>query len=204
MSLQRLLPAGAFATATLLLSACATMTPQECLVANWGDLGLRDGQEGRPLSLRDARVRDCAKANVAVDERAYLAAREQGLGRYCRIDNAAALGLAGGVYEDVCPPPVHADFRLRFGLGRAVFDARAELRRLDERVESLERALRATRYDEERQLKDVKDEEVRKRIRTEFDERRHRIRDELGDLDRRLRRARDELRSAEQVLSGVR
>ena len=165
-----------------LLGACTTMTPNECQVAKWAEVGLRDGLAGEPLSVLNDRIRDCAEAKVGVDTPRYLQGRDQGLVSYCRMENAVRLGLDGKSYRGVCPVMVDPEFRRRFQVGREVHDARGELRNLDGRRTTLETRLRDAKTDEDKR----------------------RIRDELGDLDRDMRRARDRLRDAERNLDRMR
>lgn len=162
----------------VLLTGCATMSADECKVANWSDVGLRDGLDGATLSKLDARVKDCAKAKVAVDAPRYLQGRDQGLLQFCQIEKAVPLGLKGGSYEGVCPVSIDAEFRRRFRLGRDVFDARQSVRNLEGNFNGAEDRLRAAPNDEERR----------------------RAREALRDLDFEIRRARDRQRDAERAL----
>jgi hypothetical protein len=187
-----------------LLSGCETMSPDECRLANWSDVGLRDGLAGQPLSLLDDRVKDCSKAGNRVDTSLYLAGRERGLQGYCRLENAAPLGLDGKSYAGVCPARIDYEFRRRHQAGYAVHDLRNRVSDLDGRSDRLQRKLREADRDEDKQLKATDRDEDRKRIRKEFDERRRGIRIELGELDRALRRSRDELRAAEYTLDKLR
>lgn len=166
----------------LLLASCATMEPSECKVAQWRDVGLRDGLAGQPLSHMDARTKDCAKAGVALNVPLYLEGRNAGLPQYCRLDNAARVGLAGQSYHGVCAPGLDAEFRRRFNLGREVYRMRSELRSLDQRRQTLEDRLADARGDEERR----------------------RLREDLRDLDYSTRHARDRLRDAERALDRLR
>ncbi len=188
----------------VLISGCATMNPEECKRANWHEIGLRDGLDGQMTTLLEARAKDCAEAHVTVDSQAYRLGRERGLSTYCRIENAAPLGIGGGTYEGVCPPHIDGEFRYRFQLGHAIHERRAVIDRLNGRVESLERKLQATHHDESKALNDIANEDDRKRIRREFEDRRHRLRDELRDLDQNLRRSREQLRTAEFSLGELR
>jgi hypothetical protein len=188
----------------LILASCATMTPDECRLANWHEIGLSDGVEGKTLAKFTARKEDCAEAHVVPDSRAYLAGREAGLTSFCRLENAAPLGVRGDSYEGVCPPLIDGEFRRRFQIGHAVYEWRGEVSRIDERLRSQEKKLRESDRDEDKALKDVSKDEERKRIRREFDERRHRIREDLRDLDHQLHRARDNLRDAEGAMAELR
>ena len=187
-----------------LMSGCETMSPDECKLANWSDVGLRDGLAGQPLSLLNDRASDCAKAGSRVDTNLYLAGRDHGLQSYCRLENAAPLGLGGKGYAGVCPARIDYEFRRRHQAGYAVHDLRNSVSDLDGRSDRLQRKLREADRDEDKQLKATDKDDERKRIRKEFDERRRSIRNELGDLDRALRRTRDELRAAEYTLDNLR
>ena len=164
------------------LTGCATMTPNECKAANWGEVGLRDGLEGKALSVLNDRVKDCAEANVPVDTPRYLQGRDQGLLQFCRIENAVPLGLNGKSYDGVCPAAMDAEFRRRFKVGRDVHLARNELRTLEGRRSTAEERLRSAANDDDRR----------------------RARDALRDLDSDMRRARDRVRDTEWVLDRLR
>ena len=155
-----------------MLSACATMSPQEYRVANWSDVGLRDGLDGRPLTLLGERASDCAEGGVRIDQAAYLKGRDAGLRSYCRLDNAVALGLNGGSYEGVCPAQIDGEFRRRYQLGYNVYAAHAEAARIDNRQQWLEQRLRQLDRDEDRRLRDANKEDDRRRIRRDIDDER--------------------------------
>ncbi len=189
---------------SLLLASCATMSPEECKVADWHEVGQRDGINGQALTHLQSRIEDCAKVGVSVNAQAYRAGRDLGLRSYCRLENAVPLGLNGGYYAGVCPPAIDGPFQQRFQLARSVYDLRNEVNTLDNRIESLERRLRESNHEEEKRLKEARTDEERRKLRKSIDDDRREIRNELSETDRRLRRKRDELRSAEYALSNVR
>ena len=166
----------------VLLGGCAAMTVEECKVARWGEVGLRDGLAGEPLGKLNALVKDCAEAHVAVDTPTYLQGRDQGLLTYCRLDNAPRQGLAGKTYSGACPASIDGEFYRRFAIGREVYDANQQMRGLDGRRVDLENRLRATKEDDAKR----------------------RLREDLSDLDRTMRRARDRVRDAEFTLDRLR
>ncbi|MBK7656368.1 MAG: DUF2799 domain-containing protein [Betaproteobacteria bacterium] len=166
----------------LAMGGCTTMSVEECKVARWGEVGLRDGLAGQPLSKLDDLSKDCAEAKVTVDTNAYLQGRDQGLITYCRPSNAVKLGLEGKYYQGACPASIDADFRRRYGVGREVYDSREQVRNLDSRRMGLERQLRDAQKDDDRR----------------------KYRNELSDLDYSLRRARDRVRDAEWALDRMR
>ena len=165
-----------------LLGGCATMSADECRVANWNEVGLRDGLEGASLSRLDYRVKDCSEAKIAVDTPRYLQGRDQGLLQFCHLENAVPLGLKGGNYNGVCPVGLDGEFRRRFKLGRDVYDARQVVRNLEANINGAEDRLRVAPNDEDRR----------------------RAREALRDLDFEIRRARDRQRDAERALDRLR
>ena len=60
------------------LVSCATMSPKECRVADWHEIGLTDGLAGKALTFFNERRLDCEEAGVVANPNAYLAGREQG------------------------------------------------------------------------------------------------------------------------------
>ncbi len=163
---------------TLLLQSCTTITPQECKVARWDEVGLRDGLEGRALYWLDGISKDCAKAGVAVDATAYIRGRNTGLKTFCQPANAIKLGLDGQSYEGVCPAQLDTEFRRLLRIGADVRDSREYLAAEDRRRVNLER-----------KLADAKTDADKKKIR-----------EELSLIDGTLRRARERVRDAENNL----
>lgn len=166
----------------MLLGGCATMSVEECKVARWGEVGLRDGLSGQPLSKLNDLSQSCAEAKVAVDTPAYLQGRDQGLITYCRLDNATRLGLNGQSYYGACPASIDGEFRRRFNVGHDVYSSRQQLQSLESRRSGLEKKLRDAANDADRK----------------------KARDELSDLDYRTRRARDQARDAEWAMDRLR
>ncbi len=182
------------------VSGCAVMSPKECEMANWRDIGLVDGLAGKSLGLLNERTSACAEAGFGTDAAAYLRGRDQGLVSYCQIDNAVRTGLRGDRYEGVCPPRIDAEFRRRNQIAYDVYRLREEVTQLDRRSEELEGRLRRHEHEHEKKWKEAGKDEERKRLREEYDEEQRKVRKELRDIDRNLRRNRDQLRDAEWAL----
>lgn len=182
------------------ISGCAVMSPKECELANWRNIGLGDGLTGKSLGLLHERTSACAEAGFAADAPAYLRGRDQGLLSYCQMDNAVRTGLRGDRYEGVCPPAMDAEFRRRNQIAFEVHRLREEVARLNRRSEELEARLRRHEHEHEKKWKEASKDDERRRLREELDEERRRVRSELRDIDRNLRRNRDQLRDAEWAL----
>jgi len=77
------------------LGGCASLSKSECLSANWEDVGVRDGADGRPEEYLIQHSKACAKVNVVPDRGAWLHGREQGLDRFCVPYRAYQIGENG-------------------------------------------------------------------------------------------------------------
>jgi hypothetical protein len=89
------------ATSVLLasLSGCASLSKSECLSADWQDIGIRDGADGRPEEYLIRHAQACAKVEVTPDREKWLAGREQGLDRFCVPYRAYQLGEYGSGFD---------------------------------------------------------------------------------------------------------
>ena len=129
----------------LVLSSCASMSKEECLTANWGDVGKKDGGLGRPMEAFDGYVKSCAKANVTPDKTAYMAGRFEGLNKYCTIQKGYELGQNNWDYNGVCVDhnePAVLEGR-KLGLDLYVFkkahdDALAKVKEIDSDMAEIE------------------------------------------------------------------
>ena len=65
------------------LSGCASLSKNECLAADWEDIGIRDGANGQPEEYLIQHAKACSKVNVVPDRGAWQHGRERGLERYC-------------------------------------------------------------------------------------------------------------------------
>lgn len=166
--------------AMLSLGACATLDEKECRSVNWRELGVRDGRMGYPAGRLAEHQEACAEFGIRPDPGAYARGRLDGLESYCQPRNAVREGLAGRTYQaGVCPPGKEAAFVSLHRAAYEVHESRARISTLNGQSDSIERELRSDKLS---------------------DERRARLRHDLRDLDRDLRRERDQLRWKESDL----
>ncbi|MDN3610230.1 DUF2799 domain-containing protein [Vibrio ostreicida] len=93
----------------LSLSGCSSISEEECVLGDWYQIGLSDGQQGKRNSLA-LYSKDCAKYNVGVDSSSYSQGRLQGLTSYCTYENGILVGKARVAYHKVCPADLSKDF----------------------------------------------------------------------------------------------
>ncbi|PIE46273.1 MAG: hypothetical protein CSA44_00555 [Gammaproteobacteria bacterium] len=91
------------AVVMLQISACATLSKEECLAGNWQAIGYSDGVDGHYPNHIDEHRKACAKVGVIPDRQAWERGRKQGLLHYCTKTNAYQIGLNGLRLSGVCP-----------------------------------------------------------------------------------------------------
>lgn len=165
-------------SSALLLSGCASMSPEECLTAEWHEQGMRDGQNGYPRSRAAEHQEACSKVGVQINMAKYQAGRDIGILQYCTPENAVEQGRIGRSYQNSCPPELERRFLDHYQSGYRVYTAQQQVNRLDGELNTIERRLRKSKDDAERSQ----------------------LRKDLRDLDRRLRSARDDVYQAERRL----
>lgn len=110
------------------LSACATLSKDECLTADWRTFGVEDGANGRGVSRIGKYRESCAEHGVTPNLEEYRAGHEIGARTFCTPSNGFAKGRAGaGGYENFCPNDVASPFLAAYGRGQAVYSAEQKL-----------------------------------------------------------------------------
>lgn len=164
----------------VLLSGCATMTAEECRVADWYRLGEQDGRQGRSVDFLAQRSSDCREAGFAVDSDAWYAGYDLGLRAFCRPENGFRQGREGRSYPSVCPQPLEAEFREAWELGRSLNAAELRLQASELRLSELEQEWYGfkpeSREERERQAQ----------MRSEMRRLRLQINEQILDVDRLL------------------
>ena len=85
------------------LGACASLTQEQCLNANWESIGYNDGARGRLESYITRHFDACTKVGITPNVEAWQAGRARGLPLYCTPNNAYNVGRAGNDLSPVCP-----------------------------------------------------------------------------------------------------
>jgi len=85
-----------------LISGCATLSKQECLIGDWQAIGYNDGVAGYYSDRLASHTKACAKTNVAPDYQTWEHGRKLGLQQYCTVNNAYNVGRDGRQLNNVC------------------------------------------------------------------------------------------------------
>lgn len=140
----------AMAAMALLISGCAGMSEEECLVADWHALGYEDGAAGRQVAQLGKRRQACAEYGVRPDTAAYRAGRDEGLELYCTEQRGFRIGRAGQNYNGVCPADLEGLFLQAHQAGRELYLAQRA-------VNEVAGALRSAEQEREHILDDITD-----------------------------------------------
>ncbi len=139
------------------LSGCASMNKDECMSANWRDIGLEDGMKGETrMRLGDHR-KACAEYRVTPDSKSYYEGYDQGLRGYCTPEKGRSLGEQGMYYHQVCPPDLEPAFLVQFNYGKDLYKSQQD-------VDNTKREINK----KEDSLKKENDANVRKALREEI------------------------------------
>jgi hypothetical protein len=121
-------------TASAMLTACAGMSEQACLVSDWTTVGFEDGTAGRPVGSIGRYRQMCGKHGVSPDLESYRAGHADGVDIYCRPGNGFDAGRRGSSYQNVCPADMEADFLAAYDSGYRLYELETALRRVDARL----------------------------------------------------------------------
>jgi Protein of unknown function (DUF2799) len=125
------------------LSACASLSPEQCLHADWRQIGYADGVEGADAGRINDHAKACAEVGVKPNLDDYLRGREQGYEKYCRPANAFTLGRRGsGYHVDECQESMKPAFLYEYERGRQVYLIENDLAQRRSQIEQNHRQLR--------------------------------------------------------------
>jgi hypothetical protein len=125
----------------LVFFGCATLSKNECLQADWYELGYRDGSVGAPRSLFQNHYDACLEHNVHADRAAYFEGRDEGLSAYCTYDSGFTQGRAGHIYKRVCPPELEPGFRAGYNKGNEIYQFESQIASLEYRLTIIEKKI---------------------------------------------------------------
>ena len=120
------------------LVGCASLSKDECLQANWYELGWRDGNQGKPRSLFQKHADACLKHSVRAEKTEYFRGRDDGLMNFCTYDNGFAQGKTGKSYHYVCPPNLEASFLAGFIKGRKFYEFNRKVIALEKKMKMID------------------------------------------------------------------
>jgi hypothetical protein len=124
-----------------LISGCATsLQPDQCEKVNPQQLGLIDGEYGRPASHYQNHTSICPNLKNDVAHESYEKGRDEGLNFYCTPGNGFLEGSTGGTNYGECSnkPTAHA-FEEQFSKGHALWIIKQERAQIENKIAAEEK-----------------------------------------------------------------
>ncbi len=109
---------------SVLMVGCATLNEDECVTADWYEIGYSDGVKGQPDSYLEKHRKACAKHGVRANLDDWLAGREAGLQRYCTAQKGYEEGLNNRTYHGVCEGRAADEFLRAYEQGQQLYQQR--------------------------------------------------------------------------------
>lgn len=191
------------AAALVALSGCATMSKQECQVADWFVIGQGDAEKGYPKLRLDEHRQACAKAGVAPDLYQYEAGHKRGLKTYCTTHNGYAVGVNGGNYQGVCQGFAGEDFLRGYRDGRELYVARSNVARVNDDIRSYDSEIERIHRDTADYQRRLVSGDTSPQQRYDYISRIKEMQRNLGHLENNLREALRERFEVERELHAV-
>ena len=134
--------------ATLTLSACASLSVEECRVADWKEIGYTDAANGFTQGRIEDHRNACAKTGVAVQLGPYLDGFNAGLQNYCTVQTALNLGTTGAQFPTQCMgaivkkmTPAYQAGREQYQMVREQNDLRTSIHNKTEQAQALNKQI---------------------------------------------------------------
>ena len=128
----------AAALLTLTLSGCATLSEEECRVADWRAIGYEDGASGHDAARLKKHREACAEYGIQISFTEYHNGRDLGLREeYCTPRRGYEVGIGGLSYGGVCPQELEEGFLDGYVYGREVYTAQSAVNTKRRAIESM-------------------------------------------------------------------
>lgn len=115
-------------TSTLILSGCATLNKEECLTANWYQIGYEDGAEGYPETRIKSHREACAEHGIKPNFNDFRKGHGEGILTFCKPRNGFNEGKRNRNYDGICPAHVEEAFLTAYKAGRQIYAANQAIR----------------------------------------------------------------------------
>ncbi len=120
---------------------CATLSKNECLEADWFEIGRKDGMIGEHRALFQKHIDACKKHDISPNRNDYYAGRDAGLSIYCTENNGFEQGRRGKRYQYVCPPDLEPEFLNGFNQGREIYKYESKVASIERRLKEIEKQI---------------------------------------------------------------
>ncbi len=121
------------------LTSCATMNKEECLSANWFEIGKKDSSQGRSTSRMLEHGEACQEYGVQPNAELYNKGHQEGLNIFCTPENGLQVGRRGAHYSHgFCPSHLETGFLKKYSIGIKVHSYEMKLLSLNREISEKE------------------------------------------------------------------
>ncbi|MCQ8185605.1 DUF2799 domain-containing protein [Parvularcula maris] len=187
----------------LIAASCATLSENQCNVADWEMLGVEDGQNGQTVARYNRYVEDCGRHGIAPDRVSWQRGYDRGLESFCTPQGVYQAGLRRRGSPSACggDPDLFRIHRAASNFAGAESLLRSAELTIDRLIDSTFRRERDMERIEDRLINDDDlTAEERNELRAELKKRRRR----RDDVRQDLRRARFNLLQRQQEFDWAR
>ncbi len=118
----------------LSLSGCSSLSQDECIQANWTNLGFSHGEQGYTFEHGREIISACSEFGITAKLDDYKVGYKQGLAAFCEPENGFTLGLRGDAYNGVCND---TQFRKAWQEGNERYQFEARKAEIDDRLNNI-------------------------------------------------------------------
>jgi len=182
------------------LGACAVMNKQECLNANWRDIGYHVAFDGaiEPSKPFITREKACGKHEVTANQALFEQGFEDGRVHHCQLENAVHLGIDGHtktINNNLCPSQYYPGFANAFRVGHRLNHLRYNVHASRHSISELDRKIHNSR----KRIRKIKDQ-ISSSDDSNKEINKSKLREESKKLRKRISRAQREIYHYEGIL----
>lgn len=181
------------------VSACASLSKEECLAADWYAIGVEDGSRGQDMARLGAHRKACAEFGIAPDVALYEQGRMRGLESFCTRERGYYEGERGRSYGGVCPAHLEGMFMQGYLAGQEIYRTKQNIRRLEGELKKVQEEVALIRQNLDQGF--VVDEKGNKRTLNKYE--RDAMYERLLALGKEEGRLEGEIATLRQSLSGA-
>lgn len=119
----------------VVLSGCTSLSQEDCVRANWEELGYSHGEQGYTFEQGRHIVSACTQFGITAQLDDYQVGYKQGLAAFCQPENGFTLGLRGDAYNGVCND---TQFRKAWQEGNERYQLEARKTEIDNRLRNID------------------------------------------------------------------
>ena len=131
----------------LSLQGCATLSENECEIADWWLVGQKDGSEGLPIAHLEEHREACTEYGVTPDHDAYAKGHRSGLAVYCTRFTGYKVGRSGQPYHGICDGSLAEAFESGLRRGRMIRTLETEAWDIQQKRKSLKDKIGRTEHE---------------------------------------------------------